>query len=68
VVREAGVDCSQLRREKLYRPLYKGLEEGDNHYLDMTIAAMAEQLDRKEEREAPTKPEGKMISYPGGAS
>lgn len=65
VVREAGMDCSALRRERQYRPLYKGLNEGDNHYLDMTIAAMAERLDRKEEREE-AKPEGRMISYPGG--
>jgi YihY family inner membrane protein len=65
VVREAGMDCSALRRERIYRPLYRGLNEGDNHYLDMTIAAMAERLDRKEDREE-QKPEGRMISYPGG--
>lgn len=68
VVRESGMDCSQLRKERRYRPMYRGLDEGDNHYLDMTIAAMAEQMDRKEQREEPAKPEGKMINYPGGAS
>jgi len=64
-VREAGMDCSLLRQERRYRPLYRGLEEGDNHYLDMTIAAMAEQMDRRNEREEASKPAGKMISYPG---
>lgn len=67
VVREAGMDCSLLRQERRYRGLYRGLEEGDNHYLDMTIAAMAEQMDRRDEREEAAKPAGKMVNYPGAS-
>lgn len=66
VMREAGMDCSQLRRESLYREVYEGLNEGDNHYLDMTVAAMAEKLDAKEERAQASKPEGKMLAYVRG--
>ncbi|MBI1317617.1 MAG: hypothetical protein GC168_01540 [Candidatus Hydrogenedens sp.] len=63
-VRDAGVEPSLLRREKQYRSLYKGLDEGDNHYLDMTIAAMAEKLERKAQREQQEQPEGKLLNYP----
>jgi membrane protein len=64
VVRDSGVEPSMLRREKQYRALYKGLDEGDNHYLDMTIAAMAEKLDTKAQREQQEQPEGKLLNYP----
>ncbi len=64
VVRESGMDCSQLRKEPLYREVYRGLSEGDNHYLDMSIAAMAEKMDQQQEREQGAKPEGRLLSYP----
>jgi hypothetical protein len=33
----------------------------------MTIAAMAEQMDRRDEREEAAKPAGKMVNYPGAS-
>ncbi len=44
-VRESGRDPSLLREDKDYRPVYSGMESGDQDCLTATIASLATRLD-----------------------
>lgn len=60
VVREAGRDPSLLRGEAAYKDLYRGLSAGEDEYLHLTIAALAQKLSPPEPPEE-TKPEGRVV-------